>query len=164
MKHFPYVAKLNKEDQEHSLTLEYVQKWKKLALKLNSEKSTESDSLIEKENQEEEEDDDEEDPSEHFGKNLAIAIAQLIIGTLVVALFSDPMVDVISTFGNTLNINPFFVSFILTPFCSNASELIASLAFASHKRQKVQFIFFFLFYFILFFYFIFLFSFHRIHL
>jgi len=67
---------------------------------------------------------------------LGIAIAQLVCGTLVVALFSDPMVDVISTFGATLNINPFFISFILTPFCSNASELISSLAFASHKRQS----------------------------
>jgi len=141
LKHFPS-SFVNNEDQEHAITLEYAKKWKKLALKIKSEKSTEYQPLVEKTDHHvmDEKDDDEEegedDPQEHFGKNLAIAIVQLIMGTVVVALFSDPMVDVISTFGATLKISPFFVSFILTPFCSNASELIASLAFASHKRQK----------------------------
>jgi Ca2+/Na+ antiporter len=40
-------------------------------------------------------------------------------------------------FGNTLEASmPFFVSFIITPFCSNASELISSLIFASKKKVE----------------------------
>ena len=41
--------------------------------------------------------------------------------------------------GSTLAIglpSPFFASFILTPFASNASELVSSLHFASKKRKK----------------------------
>jgi Ca2+/Na+ antiporter len=52
----------------------------------------------------------------------------------VVALFSDPMVDTISEIGVLWGIPVFYISFILTPFCSNASELVASLAFAAKKR------------------------------
>ena len=32
--------------------------------------------------------------------------------------------------------SPFFASFVLTPFASNASELVSSLYFASKKRKK----------------------------
>jgi hypothetical protein len=44
------------------------------------------------------------------------------------------MVDVISSLGFLWNIPVFYISFVLTPFCSNASELVASIAFASRKK------------------------------
>lgn len=67
---------------------------------------------------------------------LAISIAWLLAGTALVSFFSDPMVDVITEFGESIHIGAFFVSFIVTPFCSNASELISSLIFAAKKRKE----------------------------
>ncbi len=45
-------------------------------------------------------------------------------GTLLVALFADPMVDAVTEFSHASNIPTFFVAFVVTPFASNASEVI----------------------------------------
>ena len=84
-------------------------------------------------------DDDDEEKSAEGESTKDIAIRSsvlLLIGTGLVVLFSDPMVDVIGDFGDTIGINPFYVSFVVTPLCSNASELISALIFASRKRRK----------------------------
>eukprot|EP01086_Lenisia_limosa_P012667 TRINITY_DN41160_c0_g1_i1.p1 TRINITY_DN41160_c0_g1~~TRINITY_DN41160_c0_g1_i1.p1 ORF type:complete len:478 (-),score=109.07 TRINITY_DN41160_c0_g1_i1:50-1483(-) len=60
----------------------------------------------------------------------------LFIGTLIVVVFSDPMVDAISGWGKAAGINAFYVSFIVTPLASNASEILASLSFASKKKTR----------------------------
>jgi len=85
--------------------------------------------------------DDEENPEEEEKggdpKKIVLEAAfWLILGTAIVAFFSDPMVDVITDFGVKINVSAFFVSFIITPFCSNASELISSLIFASKMKRK----------------------------
>jgi len=73
------------------------------------------------------------------------AMYTLFAGLGIVGIYSDPMCDVLSamtntdytgSLGNHIPINPFFVSFIVTPICSNASELISSLAFAAKKTKK----------------------------
>ncbi|EGC34495.1 hypothetical protein DICPUDRAFT_153287 [Dictyostelium purpureum] len=88
-------------------------------------------------NEAKEDGDDHEEHGPINKKKIALQSAgYLILGTVLVSLFSDPMVDVISDFGTKLNIKLFFVSFILTPFCSNASELISSLIFASKKKKQ----------------------------
>jgi len=69
-------------------------------------------------------------------KIICEAIFWLVLGTAIVTIFSDPMVDVITDFGKKLNIGAFFLSFLITPFCSNASELISSLIFASKMRKQ----------------------------
>ena len=51
----------------------------------------------------------------------------MVIGLTLILIFSDPMVDVMSNVGERLGVPPFYVSFILAPLASNASELIASL-------------------------------------
>jgi len=51
----------------------------------------------------------------------------MIMGTIVVLIFSDPMVDVLSEFGTLTGIPAFFVSFILAPVASNAPEILASI-------------------------------------
>jgi hypothetical protein len=88
---------------------------------------------VEKESEEEAED------GEHqsFWKTLGLSILTLAIGVALVTIFSDPMVDTIGAFAGPsgININAFYVSFLLTPFCSNASELISSLIFAAKKRK-----------------------------
>ena len=64
------------------------------------------------------------------------ACALLMIGTGVCTVFSDPMVDVISTVGSKMNISPFYISFVVTPLVSNASEVIAGLMFAKKKTTE----------------------------
>ena len=86
-------------------------------------------------------DDDEEEGDEQFWELTDAqlkykAIGLLIFATAVGALFSDPMVDVINVFGQRIGISPFYVSFIITPFASNASEVLAGLGFAAKKTSE----------------------------
>jgi Ca2+/H+ antiporter len=60
----------------------------------------------------------------------------MTVGTLIVLLFSDPMVDVLAEVGKRAGISPFYVSFVLAPLASNASELIAAYSYALKKTQK----------------------------
>mmetsp|Transcript_20031 Transcript_20031/g.47705 ORF Transcript_20031/g.47705 Transcript_20031/m.47705 type:complete len:548 (+) Transcript_20031:15-1658(+) len=84
-------------------------------------------------------DDDDEDeskepmtPAQIIGK-----AAQLLVGgTFIVALISDPMVDSVSSFSKASGVPAFFVAFVVTPFASNASELVSSLQFAKKKKIK----------------------------
>ena len=57
-------------------------------------------------------------------------------GTLLVVLFSDPMVDVIQEFAARLHISPFQVSFVLAPLASNSIEVVSSMYYASKKTSK----------------------------
>ena len=66
---------------------------------------------------------------------LLSAVVMMVVGTLICAVFSDPLVGAISMVGKKSGIAPFFVSAVVTPFCSNASELYASLKFAAAKQQ-----------------------------
>jgi Ca2+/Na+ antiporter len=89
---------------------------------------------------EEEEEDDEEGEEEYwhlsdFELKLQ-ACGLLLLGTVVCTVFSDPMVDVISNVGLKLNISPFYISFVVTPLASNASEVIAGLIFAKKKTTE----------------------------
>jgi Ca2+/Na+ antiporter len=64
------------------------------------------------------------------------AFTMLTIGTGLVLLFSDPMVDVLSETANRIGIPAFYVSFMLAPLASNASEVIASTYYAQKKTSK----------------------------
>jgi Ca2+/Na+ antiporter len=57
-------------------------------------------------------------------------------GTFLVVLFSDPMVDVMQEIAVRANLSPFYVSFVLAPLASNASEVISSMYYASKKTGK----------------------------
>merc|ERR1712167_315250 len=52
-----------------------------------------------------------------------------------VLLFSDPMVDVFAELGSRTSIPAFYVSFLLAPMASNASELIAAYNYAAKKTK-----------------------------
>lgn len=60
----------------------------------------------------------------------------LVLGTGICTIFSDPMVDIISTVGKRMDISPFYISFVITPLASNASEIVASLMFARKKTTE----------------------------
>ena len=93
-----------------------------------------------------EEDDDEEEEIPEDIANLSPdeqqyaikkkAFFMLAVGTALVLLFSDPMVDVMQEIAIRVNISPFYVSFVLAPLASNASEVIASQYYAAKKTSK----------------------------
>ena len=83
-----------------------------------------------------EDDDDSENPPTKF-QIVRESIVRLTCGMALIALFADPMVGAVSSLSKALGMpSPFFASFVLTPFASNASELVSSLYFASKKRKK----------------------------
>jgi len=99
----------------------------------------------EEKNDDKDDDDDDDDDDDKLsetkpGAKKALIIVKacvfLILGAGGAAIFSDPMVTAIDDLSSTLGIQPFYVSFILTPFASNASELIASLYFCAKKSSK----------------------------
>jgi len=94
-------------------------------------------------------DDEEEDEEEEVPDDIADltpaqqqtvikrrAFTTLAVGTAVVLIFSDPMVDVMSEIGARTGISPFYVSFVLAPLASNASELLASFYYAQKKTRN----------------------------
>lgn len=64
------------------------------------------------------------------------AFWMLLAGVVVVSVFSDPMVDVMQEIATRAHVSPFYVSFILAPLASNASEVISSQYYASKKTRK----------------------------
>mmetsp|Transcript_25100 Transcript_25100/g.28927 ORF Transcript_25100/g.28927 Transcript_25100/m.28927 type:complete len:563 (+) Transcript_25100:56-1744(+) len=75
-------------------------------------------------------------PDEQKKAILRRSIFLLGVGTTMVLVFSDPMVDVMKEVAVRTNIPSFYVSFILAPLASNASEVIASIYYASKKTRK----------------------------
>lgn len=94
-------------------------------------------------------DDDEEEEEEDIPEDLADlepeeqqrriklrAVWMMGLGTFMVLAFSDPMVDVLAEIGHRLDISPFYVSFVLAPIASNASELVAAYKYAQKRTQR----------------------------
>merc|ERR1711935_862805 len=65
-----------------------------------------------------------------------MAFSMLALGTFMVLMFADPMVEVMQEIAVRVNISPFYVSFVLAPLASNASEVIASQYYAAKKTTK----------------------------
>ncbi len=57
------------------------------------------------------------------------------LGTAIVIVISDPMVDVLSELGNRTGISAFYIAFVLAPMASNASELVAAYNYAQKKTR-----------------------------
>ena len=75
-------------------------------------------------------------PEEQQRAIKARAFTMLTIGTIVVIYFSDPMVDVMQEIAVRAHLPPFYVSFVLAPLASNASEVVASMYYAQKKTRK----------------------------
>jgi len=63
------------------------------------------------------------------------AFWMLASGTLLVVAFSDPMVGVMTEIGKRTGIPLFYLSFVLAPVASNASEVVAAYDQAVKKTQ-----------------------------
>jgi len=96
--------------------------------------------MLDEEDEDESDDEDDDfkdlEPDERKRRILLKSFYQMGLGTLLVLTFSDPMTDVLAAIGGGLGVSPFYVAFILAPIASNASELTASLNFASKKTKK----------------------------
>lgn len=96
-------------------------------------------------NSEGEEGDDEEevphdlrsdDPDTQIRNVLRRSCAMMLTGTALVLVFSDPMVDVLGEVGRRIGVPGFYISFLLAPLASNASELFAAYQYAKKKTRK----------------------------
>eukprot|EP01062_Namystynia_karyoxenos_P029290 TRINITY_DN2202_c0_g1_i1.p1 TRINITY_DN2202_c0_g1~~TRINITY_DN2202_c0_g1_i1.p1 ORF type:complete len:592 (+),score=237.98 TRINITY_DN2202_c0_g1_i1:103-1776(+) len=94
-----------------------------------------------------EEDEDEEEVPEDIAdlprdkQQAAIwkrALSMMGIGTGVVIFFSDPMCDILSSIGDRVGINSFYIAFVMAPLASNASELLAAYSYALKKTEKTM--------------------------
>lgn len=74
-------------------------------------------------------------PAEQRKSIMQASCKQMLIGTFLVLIFSDPMVDVLSQIGKMTGIPAFYVSFVLAPLASNASELMSSYKLAARKTS-----------------------------
>lgn len=90
------------------------------------------DSASESEDESDDEDDGAMTPFQIKAKSAVL----LIVGVVVVSLFSDPMVSVMAETGKRLNVSPFYVAFVVSPLASNASEFISSMVFASRRTRS----------------------------
>merc|ERR1711991_831225 len=72
-------------------------------------------------------------PEEQQARIMRRAAWMMSLGTFIVLLVSDPFVDVLNVWGKRLGIPAFYVSFVVAPFASNASELLSAYVYAAKK-------------------------------
>lgn len=77
-------------------------------------------------------------PEEQQKRIKSRAFQQMAIGTILVLVFSDPAVDVLNEIGVRTGINAFYISFVLAPIASNASELVAAYNYGAKKTQAMM--------------------------
>jgi Ca2+-binding EF-hand superfamily protein len=75
-------------------------------------------------------------PDEQQRAIIKRAFLLLLAGTVLVLIFSDPIVDVFAEIGTRTGIPPFYVSFVLAPLASNASEVLSTMYYAKKKTRK----------------------------
>mmetsp|Transcript_30960 Transcript_30960/g.26098 ORF Transcript_30960/g.26098 Transcript_30960/m.26098 type:complete len:169 (+) Transcript_30960:1113-1619(+) len=76
------------------------------------------------------------DPETRTTRAIQRSLYLMFVGTFIVIVFSDPMVDVLGRFGEISNIPAFYISFICAPLASNAPEILASVGYAAKKTKK----------------------------
>jgi len=76
------------------------------------------------------------EPEEQQRRIRKRAMVKMGLGTLLVLIFSDPMVDLLSDLGKRTGVPAFYVSFLLAPLASNASEVVAAFNYAQKRTAK----------------------------
>lgn len=64
------------------------------------------------------------------------AVLLLVLGTVIAAVFADPLVDAVNNFSSATSIPSFFISFIALPLATNSSEAVSAIIFASRKKLR----------------------------
>lgn len=76
------------------------------------------------------------EPEEQQRRIKCRALLKASAGTLLLLVFSDPMVDIMDELATRTHIPSFFVAFVLAPIASNASELVSSYVLARRRTMK----------------------------
>jgi Ca2+/H+ antiporter len=76
------------------------------------------------------------DPAVQQRRIIMRSLWMMLLGTFIVLFVSDPFVDVLNVWGKRLDIPGFYVSFVVAPFASNASELLSAYQYARKKTKK----------------------------
>lgn len=137
---------------ETGLQKKYFKVWK--VHKRQEEEENEVNDDVEKKPSNENSSEEDKEVEEPKWKIALKSILLLVVGVGLVTIFSDPMVDALSRlvdkdnrnyyfidgsgkkkYGQYIPIPVFYLSFIITPLCSNASELLSSLIFAAKKKK-----------------------------
>ncbi|KAJ0715642.1 putative EF-hand domain, sodium/calcium exchanger membrane region, EF-hand domain pair [Helianthus annuus] len=69
-------------------------------------------------------------------KEMFTAIILLIVGIFMLIVLAEPLVESVRRFSESVNIESFYVSFILVPLATNARTAIAAIRAANQKRHK----------------------------
>ncbi|XP_073312186.1 sodium/calcium exchanger NCL-like [Primulina huaijiensis] len=64
------------------------------------------------------------------------AVLLLLLGTVIAAVFADPLVDAVDNFSSATSIPTFFISFIALPLATNSSEGVSAIIFSSRKKLR----------------------------
>ncbi|XP_062506795.1 uncharacterized protein LOC134183316 [Corticium candelabrum] len=125
------------EESGGGLRKKYYGAWRARGSMTDPEPTESTDGGKEDDSKEEEEEEEEPESKPLIALK---SVLQLAIGVALVVIFSDPMCDVLTELTNPANkshipIRAFYVSFVVTPLCSNASELLSSLIFAMKKKK-----------------------------
>lgn len=100
------------------------------------------EATVDDDSEDENDSDDEEDEFKHLPEQerrrriMMKSWWMMGMGTFIVLVFSDPMVDVLAGLGKKTGISAFYISFILAPLASNASELVAAFKYAKKKTPE----------------------------
>ncbi|PWA66615.1 calcium-binding EF-hand family protein [Artemisia annua] len=81
-------------------------------------------------------DDEEHNDVDETRKTTIKAVLYLLLGTVVAALFADPLVDAVDGFSASTSIPSFFISFVVLPLVTNSSESVSAIIFASRKKLR----------------------------
>lgn len=76
------------------------------------------------------------DPRTERLRILIRSFSMMAVGTILVLIFSDPMVGVMNEVGKRMGVPAFYISFALAPLASNASEVIAAYSYAQKKTRR----------------------------
>lgn len=60
----------------------------------------------------------------------------MAFGTVIITIFSYPLVDCLTQIGDRIGIRPFYVAFVLAPFISDIAVLVAISDYAAKKTSK----------------------------
>jgi len=75
-------------------------------------------------------------PSEQQSRIKMRALYEMGLGTLIILVFSDPMVDLLGEIGKAVGVSSFYVGFVLAPLASNSAELLAAYNYAQKRTVK----------------------------
>lgn len=140
----------DKASQEAHVQKKYFKAWR-LGAAMDKKEPSETDPIVPKNGHDDREElvrrdsfkvEEEEEEEEESFTHLALkCVGLLVLGVGLVTIFADPMCDVLDSLTNPKNksyipISAFYVSFVVTPLCSNASELVSSLIFAAKKKKE----------------------------